>query len=99
MDTPEALRGEMHGEVLEIVCAPVREAFAALRGRDVVLEVQAFGDRLNVIVRSARRDLPAVTKALAGSGITPTGVRVIRPTLENVFISILTQSKQNEVSS
>jgi hypothetical protein len=40
-----------------------------------------------------------VTKALAGSGITPTGVRVIRPTLENVFISILTQSKQNEVSS
>jgi hypothetical protein len=52
-----------------------------------------------VIVRSAARDLPSVTRVLAGAGIVPTGVREISPTLENVFISLLTESKQNEVLS
>jgi ABC-2 type transport system ATP-binding protein len=99
IDTPESLRREMRGEVLEIVCDPVRKAFAALRERPEILEVQAFGDRLNVIVRSAARDLPSVTRVLAGAGIVPTGVREISPTLENVFISLLTESKQNEVLS
>ena len=99
IDTPESLRHEMRGEVLEIVCDPVRRAFAALRERPEILEVQAFGDRLNVIVRSAARDLPSVTRVLAGVGIVPTGVREISPTLENVFISLLTESKQNEVLS
>jgi ABC-2 type transport system ATP-binding protein len=97
IDTPEALRLEMTGEVLEIVCDPVRKGFAALRGRPEILEVQAFGDRLNVIVRSAARDLPAVERVLRASGVVPTGVRSITPTLENVFISLLTHAKQNEV--
>jgi ABC-2 type transport system ATP-binding protein len=97
IDTPEALRREMEGEVLEIVCDPVRKGFAALRGKPEVLEVQAFGDRLNVIVRNAKRDLPAVERLLRTSGVVPTGMRSINPTLENVFISLLTQRKQNEV--
>ncbi len=99
IDTPEALRREMEGEVLEIVCEPVRKGFSALRGRPEVLEVQAFGDRLNVIVRSAKRDLPAVERQLRGAGVVTTAVRSINPTLENVFISLLTQRKQNEVHS
>jgi ABC-2 type transport system ATP-binding protein len=97
IDTPEVLRLEMKGEVLEIVCDPVRKAFAALRGKPEVLEVQAFGDRLNVIVRSAARDLPAVERVLRSSGVVQRGVRSISPTLENVFISLLTQTQQNEV--
>jgi ABC-2 type transport system ATP-binding protein len=98
MNTPEALRREMHGEVLEIVCDPVRKGFTALRGRPEVLEVQAFGDRLHVIVRNAVQDLPAVERVLRGSGVVPTGVRSIGPTLENVFISLLTQTKHNEAN-
>ncbi len=94
VDTPEALRKEMEGEVLEIVCEPVRKSFALLRGRPEILEVQAFGDRLNVIVRKASHDLPAVERLLRGSGIVVTSVRTIGPTLENVFISLLT--KRNE---
>jgi ABC-2 type transport system ATP-binding protein len=97
IDSPEALRLEMKGEVLEIVCEPLRRGFAALRTRPEVLEVQAFGDRLNVIVRDAGKDLPAVERALRTAGIVLTGVRSISPTLENVFISLLTQTKQNEV--
>ncbi len=94
VDTPETLRKEMEGEVLEIVCEPVRKSFALLRGRPEILEVQAFGDRLNVIVRKASHDLPAVERLLRGSGIVVTSVRTIGPTLENVFISLLT--KRNE---
>jgi ABC-2 type transport system ATP-binding protein len=97
IDTPEALKKEMEGEVLEIVCDPVRGGYSALRGRPEVLEVQAFGDRLNVIVRNASNDLSAVERVLRGSGIVPTAVRTIGPTLENVFISLLTKRKQSEI--
>jgi hypothetical protein len=45
---------------------------------------------LNVIVDRADRDLPGVESVLRGGGIEIASSRVIAPSLENVFISLLT---------
>ena len=93
VDTPAALKDAMHGEVVEIVCDRVREGFRLLKERWPAAEVQAFGDRLNVIVDDAQRDSPELRKTLQAAGIAIAALRVISPSLENVFISMLTHTE------
>jgi len=97
VDTPANLKKTMRGEVVEIVCDRVRDGFRLLKGHDAVTEVQAFGDRLNVIVMNAATDFPRVERLLKSNGIGITSWRVIAPSLENVFISLLTHIEQKEV--
>jgi ABC-2 type transport system ATP-binding protein len=99
VDTPGAIRQRMIGEVVEIVCDSVREAARVLRSLRLASEVQAFGDRLNVIVGNAARDVPVLTDALVRAGVVPRGLRTVTPSLENVFISLLTRKEENEVQT
>jgi ABC-2 type transport system ATP-binding protein len=99
VSTPSEIKEQMPGQVIEIVCSPVREAFRALKGRPEIMEVQAFGDRLNIVVRDAKRDTPAVERILRGAGVSLIAVRGISPTLENVFISLLTHREEKEVEA
>ena len=98
VDTPVNLKKAMKGEVVEIVCDRVREAFNIAHKLAVVKEVQAFGDRLNVILDHAQKDFPTVSASLTSNGITITNWRMMAPSLENVFISLLGRSKAHEVA-
>jgi len=91
-DTPAGVQKAMKGEVIEIVLERVRDAFMLIKDSSLVREVQAFGDRLNVIVDDARRDYPALAAAMSAAGIPVESHRVISPSLENVFISLLTHN-------
>jgi ABC-2 type transport system ATP-binding protein len=94
--TPDELRRKMRGEVVEMVVDRVRDAFALLKDGALVREVQAFGDRINVIVDSASSGVPAVEELLVKSGILIQSRRVIPPSLENVFISLLTHQSSEQ---
>ena len=101
-DTPLKLKIVMKGEIVEIICSDIRKAFSLLKRGDVVQEVQAFGDRLNVMVRDANRDMPAVLSQLKNQRIEVQDWRTIPPSLENVFISLMTEHrsmKESEVDS
>jgi ABC-2 type transport system ATP-binding protein len=93
VDTPAALKDAMPGEVVEIVCDRVRDGYRLIKNRWPEAGVQAFGDRLNVIVADARRDSPELKNALQQASIGVTSMRQIPPSLENVFISMLTHSE------
>ncbi|MFN0158725.1 MAG: ATP-binding cassette domain-containing protein [Bacteroidota bacterium] len=97
VDTPTNLKSLMRNDVLEIVCDRIRDAARSLKGHPAVKEVQAFGDRLNVIVQKATTDADSVLDALRREGIAVLNWRVIAPSLENVFISLLTDNEQQEV--
>jgi len=99
IDTPANLKKAMQGEVIEIVCDRVRDGVLALRDHAGIREVQAFGDRLNVIVDHAERDVPLAESALRGRGIRIASSRVIMPSLENVFISLLTHLEPGGTNS
>jgi ABC-2 type transport system ATP-binding protein len=98
VDTPENLKKEMEREVVEIVCDRVRDAFRVLSSHRAVREIQAFGDRLNVLVDDARGSLPTLESVLRSNGITLLSSRMIPPSLENVFISLLTSNATEEVA-
>ena len=101
-DTPSNVKKVMKGTIVEIVCSDIRGSFKLLRQYPLVKEVQAFGDRLNIVVDDADRDIPKVLAYLADHRITVEDWRRIPPSLENVFISLLSDhpsQKESEVAA
>lgn len=90
LDTPANIKERMHGEVLEIVCGEIRTAARLLKGADGILDVQTFGDRLNVVVEEQKAGFAQVESILRGGGISIADWRPVKPSLENVFISLIT---------
>jgi len=95
-DTPANLKKVMNGEVVELVCSNIRGSFALLKKISLVKEVQAFGDRLNLVVNSSINDMQSIIQYLEENSIEITDWRVVKPSLENVFISLLTDRKIGE---
>ena len=91
--SPAELKASMTGTVVEITCDRVRDAFRLLKEQRPLIEVQAFGDRINVVLQDAQTELPHIEQLLAGAGIVTGSRRTIAPSLENVFISLLTHTE------
>ena len=96
VDTPESLRHHVSGTVYEIVCNPVRSGMEALQKSGRVGEVQAFGDRMMAILPQSGPDSAWLKKVLTDQGVTVQSIRAVPPSLENVFISLLTHPRGHE---
>ena len=93
MDTPQNVKDHMAGCVLEIVTPDVRRAHTLLLTDESLLGVQAFGDRLNVVIHDADLDAKRILAALQANKIEITQTRIIPTSLENVFISLMTKGE------
>lgn len=89
VDTPQNVKAFMKGTIIEIVCGQIRKAFNVLKESSEVIEVQAFGDRLNIVVQDKEKDFLLIQNELRSEGIDIVDWRVIPPSLENVFISLI----------
>jgi ABC-2 type transport system ATP-binding protein len=88
VDEPARVKDLMRGEIIELVCADNRKAAAVLKRLSGVIDVQAFGDRLHLVLRNMAADFPAAESRLAEAGIPLVSRRPVPPSLENVFISL-----------
>ena len=95
-DTPRNVKSMMKGSVIEVICDEIRKAFAILKDIPDISEVQAFGDRLNIVVTDGERYGELIKQRLQDKNIDVKGLRVVAPSLENVFISMVRASR-NEV--
>jgi ABC-2 type transport system ATP-binding protein len=66
-----------------------------LKSNPVIRDVQTFGDRLNVIVVNAKNDFGSIETMLASNNIHIESFRTVNPSLENVFISLMTKQDSN----
>jgi drug efflux transport system ATP-binding protein len=87
--TPDALRQGLGLQRLEVRAADLRRAEGALTQRAGIVDVQRFGDRLDVMVHDVRPGEHAVREALAAAHLDVNGVRPATPTLENTFVALL----------
>lgn len=88
-DTPDNMRAEMDSKALEIVCYPARRALQILKDMPEVQEAQAFGDRVNAFVEDTKNVTGRILDKLRENDISVSSWRVITPSLENVFISLM----------
>lgn len=93
VDTLNEIKKLMKGIILEIVTSKIRESYKVLLNLSIVNEAQTFGDRLNIIIRE-KEDIKKIRKTLIENGIDIIDIRVISPSLENIFISLV-KAKEN----
>jgi ABC-2 type transport system ATP-binding protein len=89
LGTPTELkRSHMTGELLLVECEPLGEAVEALQTAPGVLDAAVFGNALHLVVEDAAAAAPQLKKFLAARNLTVSRMEQIRPTLEDVFVSL-----------
>jgi len=92
---PQELRQFQHAKRLELTTSAIHEAeklFANISGPDQeILDVQRFGDRLDLLVREQDKAKQVIHEELTKARIPIDEIRVDEPTLENTFVATLRQ--------
>ena len=89
---PDELRQTLHAKRLELTTSKINEAerlFADGQRDGQILDVQRFGDRLDLLAREPEQAKRIVTDQLNEARIQHDEIRIDDPTLENVFVATL----------
>jgi ABC-2 type transport system ATP-binding protein len=97
LDTPAKLkRDSMKGDLLLVECAPLGAAVEALQSAPGVVDAAVFGDALHLVVADATTAVPQIRAYLSQRQISVSRIEQIRPTLEDVFVSLTTAHVREE---
>jgi len=88
LDVPARLQQGVPGVTVEVIATPARRALQVARDLLGAARVQLFGDRLHVRV-DGDAAVPALAERLRGAGLEVASARAITPSLEDVFIEIV----------
>lgn len=91
LGTPREIKSSLTQVVVEIVCSNIRSAYLLLKEK-LNMEVQMFGDRINVIIENYETDYSKVENLLKDNSIQIVSHRIITASLENVFIHLVKEA-------
>jgi len=95
LGTPSELkRDAMRGELLLVECEPLGDAVEALQSAPEVMDAAVFGNALHLVVSDATAAAPLIGNYLAQRGINVSRMEEIRPSLEDVFVSLTTDRER-----
>jgi ABC-2 type transport system ATP-binding protein len=89
LGTPDEVKTLMPGALLEVRTAAPRRTAALLREQLTGAAVGLFGDRVHVAVPDSAAAEAAMRRLLAAAGLDLQSIRLIEPSLEDVFVSVL----------
>ena len=96
VDTPEALRSRLFGSRLRVVLAGPAAPFAAFVDGAGVSDVRADDRSLSMAVDDGRGRAPAIVRRLVSAGADIESVVPEEPSLEEVYLRLLSESPQPE---
>lgn len=89
LGTPSELkRRALPGELLLLEAEPLGDVLAAVRGFPGVLDAAVFGNALHLVVSNAAEGVPRLHAHLSAAGFTVHRIVPIRPSLEDVFVTL-----------
>jgi ABC-2 type transport system ATP-binding protein len=91
LGTPSELkRNLMKGQLLLVECEPLGDAVEALQSAPGVMDAAVFSNALHLVVQDAAVAVPQLQSYLAERHIAVSRMEKIRPSLEDVFVSLTT---------
>ncbi len=95
-DNPEAIRGQLEGEVVQVRSDDWQAARIVLEKLPGILETQSYGEAIHLLVDSAAKRIPEVRLALEENGVGIMEIRPAPPRMEEAFISIIRKLAAHE---
>jgi len=97
LGTPSELKHKsMKGELLLVECDPLGPAVEALQSAPTIMDAAVFGNALHLVVEQADAAIPTIKKYLVDHGVTVRRIDKIRPSLEDVFVSLTTEPRNGK---
>jgi len=88
-DTPQNIRGQIEGDLIELKSADWRRAKGILQNVPGVIEIQTYGEALHILVDSEEKRLATIEKTLAKNDVTYRGLRRAPIRMEEAFLSLI----------
>ncbi len=88
-DTPDTLKGLMNGTIIEVRTGEPRRTARLLRERMPQTDVGLFGDKIHVVTSDPDAALREAEAICSLEGVPLLGRRIIEPSLEDVFVSVI----------
>jgi ABC-2 type transport system ATP-binding protein len=89
----ELKRRALHGNLLLVDCEDPGALLIALEKEPHVRDVAPFGSSLHLLVNNAAHDLPVIEAYLADRHLHWSNVKPIAPSLEDVFVQLVTATE------
>jgi len=91
IDTPQKIKESTNKKVIEIISDDIKRSYSILKDEPEI-DVQIFGDRINVMVDEPETEFKNIESVLAEKNISITSNRIITPSLENIFIHLVKEA-------
>jgi ABC-2 type transport system ATP-binding protein len=85
--TPDALKQEISGDVVNIQLTDSARAAKVLANSDFVRKLETLDDGVRLYVDEAGSAIPQILRVLDGDGIVLGGIELHRPSLDDVFLT------------
>lgn len=95
LDTPGAIKAELRGRMVQVTGGALGAIHEALRQRWPASSLVRYGDRLH-FCSSRPDDIPNATAWLAQHGLPGVQFTPVEPSLEDVFVALMSETKQEE---
>ena len=93
--TPDEIKELMDGTILTIRSPEARKTVNLLRGRSYAKSVNLFGDTVHLVCDNGKETKEQVTELLDSKGLSYEEIRETRPSLEDIFVSLLGKDNQS----
>ncbi len=93
---PEDLKKLMRGVILEVRAPEPRRAAGLLKAKFGSGSVTLFGDKTHVATSEPDRTGAIIRETCEKEGLTPVDIREVEPSLEDVFVSELTEKNRRD---
>ena len=94
-DTPSAVKARIGGKILELRIENRQKGMKVLEGIKVIRSLVLSGDKIHLLVDDSEKGEKAVREVLKEQRMEILDLVVVRPTLEDAFVSIVQKKQRN----
>jgi len=94
-DTPSAVKARIGGKILELRVENHQKGMKALEGIESIRSLVLSGDKIHVLVDDPEKGEKAVREVLKEQHMEILDLVVVRPSLEDAFVSIVKKKQRN----
>ena len=94
-DTPSAVKAQIGGKILELRVENHQKGMKVLEGIELIRSLVLSGDKIHLLVDDSEKAEKVVREVLKEQNIEILDLVVVRPSLEDAFVSIVQKKQRN----